>query len=90
MEKSDLGYESIIPSCRVFINEEQSKLAAYIRWVITDVNNFDKRGSHVVSIKVGVLEIDTKWLIVRDGHGLVPLKIKISSNHPSKKVTIIF
>jgi hypothetical protein len=90
MEKSDLRYQSIIPADRVFVNGSQSKLEAYVNWVITDVNNFKRRASQVMSIRSGSIETDKDWTLFRDGHGLVPLKIMFDIQGESKKATIIF
>ena len=90
MEKKDLGYHSILPADRVFINGKQSKHEAYLYWLISDVYNFGRRSSQVLSIKSGSIETDRDWDIVRDGHGQVPLKIMFDIQETSKKVKVIF
>jgi hypothetical protein len=86
MEKSDLKYQSIIPADRVFVNGKQSKLEAYVNWIITDVNNIKRRGSQIISIKSGSMHTDKDdWTIIRDGHGLVPLKIMFDIQEDSNE-----
>lgn len=85
-----MGYHSVIPADRVFVNGQKSKQEAYLYWRISDVYNFGRRSSEVLLIKSGSIETDKDWNIVREGHGQIPLKVMFDIQPKSKIVTIIF
>ena len=90
MEKLDLGVRSIIPRDRVFINGNHSSSDAEVNWIISDVNNFRSRTSQVIAIKIGTIKTDNDWDVIRNGNGLVPLKIYFDIQKSNKTATIIF
>lgn len=82
----EMNYKSVIPRDRVYINGSESKFHANVSWSIWDVNNYQMRFANLFSVSHPFIQDAAEWNFIKQGSGLVPLKVFVSEQEKTVKV----